>query len=380
MSHRQVTKLEKAKVQLVISQPFFSSILLKRGLQPRNDIPTMGVNARGEIFYNEKWVEQRSVDELVFVLAHEVGHVIGMHAARLGKRDHKRWNIAGDAWINDMLKAANIGQFVEGGVDMPGSKDRTVDEIYNELPEPPEGGGKGQGQGGPGGVGDDLLDEGDPLTPEELEKLDAETRVEIAQAAQAAKMQGKMPAALEKIVADLIGTKVAWWDVLERHMTSFVKADYSWARPNKRYASYAYLPSSGKLPTMGKLVVQVDVSGSISKAELDHYNGHLKGIVEQCRPEEVHVLYVDTRVCKHEVFTIDEEFGLEFYSGGGTDMEAGFEYMDKEGIEAEVVVVLTDGFTSYDHARAPACPVVWCVSTDQTPTYGEIVRFSIVED
>jgi len=61
--------------------------------------------------------------------------------------------------------------------------------------------------------------------------------------------------------------------------------------------------------------VQIDVSGSISKAELDHYAGHLQRIVEDCSPDRVHVLYVDTSVRKHIVFERGEPVELAFYSG-----------------------------------------------------------------
>ena len=365
-----VTNMDKAKVAIVSQHPFFASILLKRKLIEDKTIPTAAVDQRGQIYYNKDFTDKLSVDELVFLLCHEVGHVIGQHSSRRGTRAAKKWNIAGDAWINDMLKAANVGQFINGGVDMPGSKDETVDAIYNKLPDMPP-------DQGPGGVGDDLIERGQPLSQEEADMIDAQTRVEIAQAAQAAKAQGKLPGALQNIIADLIDPGTPWHDILERYMVSFTKGDYSWSRPNRRFAPDYYLPSVGNTQQCGEIVVQVDVSGSISKTELDHYNGHLKRIVELCNPERVHVLYVDTAVAKHDVFERGEEFGLTFYCGGGTDMEAGFAYLDKEGINPEVFVCLTDGYTDFNVANTPAYPVVWCISSNIEAPYGENIHFSL---
>lgn len=375
-----VTKLERAKAAIVLDHPFFASILMKRQLIVDESIPTAGVDQRGQIYYNPKFVESLTVPELVFLLCHEVGHVIGQHAARVGTRDKKRWNIAGDAWINDMLEAAQVGQFINGGVRMPGSKDDTVDSIYNTLPENPNGG-KGNGSGdSPGGIGDDLLDRGSAMSQEEIDRMDAETRVEIAQAAQAAKACGKMPGALAKIVADLIDPGTPWFEILERYMVALTRGDYTWARPNRRYINEGhYLPSTGTIAQMGEVVVQVDVSGSISKVELDHYNGHLKRIVELCNPERVHVLYTDTDVCRHDTFEPGEEFALEFFSGGGTDMEAGFDFLAREGIEPEVFVCLTDGYTSFHPEKAPGYPVVWCISSNVEAPYGENVHFELVQ-
>jgi predicted metal-dependent peptidase len=364
-----VTTLDKAKVSIVTQHPFFASILMKRQLIEDETIPTAAVDQRNQIYINPVWFNSLSVDEIVFVLAHEIGHVIGQHATRRGTRNAKKWNIAGDAWINDMLKASGIGQPISGCVDMPGSKDETVDEIYNKLPD-------GDGEG-PGGTGSDIIERGSPLTPEEATRIDAETRVEIAQAAQAAKAQGKMPAALAKIIADLIDPGTPWHEILERYMTSYTRGDYTWSRPNRRFADIAYLPSAGKLPEMGEVVIQVDVSGSISQKELSYYNGHLARIIEQCNPERVHVLYVDTSVCKHEVFEQGEEVKLEFYSGGGTDMEEGFNYIAKEGIDPEVFVCLTDGYTDFNVENAPSYPVLWCISSDIEAPYGENIHFSL---
>lgn len=367
-----VTTLDRAKVSIVTQHPFFASILMKRKLIEDSTINTAAVDQRGQIYYNPKFVEKLSVDQLVFLLCHEVGHVIGQHALRRGTRHAKKWNIAGDAWINDMLKDAGIGQAIDGCVNMPGSKDETVDAIYNKLPDQPGGG------QGPGGTGEDLIERGAPVSQEEADRIDAETRVEIAQAAQAAKAQGKMPGALAKIVADLIDPGTPWHDILERYMTSFTRGEYSWARPNRRFQQY--LPSTGKTAEMGEIVIQVDVSGSISKLELDHYNGHMKRIIEQCNPERVHVLYVDTSVAKHEVFEQGEEVELTFYCGGGTDMEEGFNYLAKEGIEPEVFVCLTDGYTSFSPDNAPDYPVVWCISSDIEAPYGENIHFSLEQN
>lgn len=366
-----VTKLDRAKAAVVLDHPFFASILMKRKLIADETIPTAAVDQRGQMYYNPNFVESLTVPELVFLLCHEVGHVIGQHAARRGARAAKRWNIAGDAWINDMLRASNVGQFIEGGVNMPGSKDSTVDEIYSKLPEDNDGSGKVPG------IGDDLIERGSPITSDEADKQDSDMRVEIAQAAQAARAQGKLSGALEKIVAELIESSTPWYDILERYMVGLTSGEYSWARPNRRFAQHAYLPSTGKVAKMGNVVIQVDVSGSVSKQEIDHYNGHMQRIVELCHPESVHILYTDTQVRKHEVFAEGDEISIEFYSGGGTDMEAGFEFLAKEGIEPDVFVCLTDGYTSWNADNAPSYPVVWCISTDQEAPYGDNVHFSL---
>ena len=374
-----VTKMDKAKAQIVLDHPFFASILLRRKLVETKDIPTLAVDGRGTIYYNPDFTESLTVPQLVWGLCHEVGHVIGQHANRVGARDRKKWNYAGDAWINDTLDDSKIGTRIPNCVNMAGSKDLTVESIYDNLPDN-GGGGGGGGSGGNGGgndgIGDDIIegDGGKPMTQDEIREVDGEIKVQIAEAAQAAKMRGKLSGTLADIVADILNVKTPWYEILEKHCVSRVNQGQTWRRPNRRFED-VYLPSVDKLPQMGELVVQVDVSGSVSKQELDHYSGHLSRIVEQCRPEKVHVLYTDTEVKRHVEFECGEEVSIEFFSGGGTHMPAGFDYCDEHGINPDVFVCLTDGYT--DFGEAQHYPIVWCISSDIEAPHGENVHFEM---
>ena len=223
-----------------------------------------------------------------------------------------------------------------------------------------------------------LDDEGDgegKPSDAEAKEIDAQRKMDVAEAGQVAKMKGKLPGVLEKFATDTVDSKVPWFDVLERYMTGRVKNDYSWARPNRRYAPDFYLPTIDGVGAMGEVVIQVDISGSISKQEIAHYNGHLKRIIEQCHPSKVHVIYTDTVVQKHEEFDTPEDVEIRFYSGGGTDMRAGFDYIEDKGLEPEVVVTLTDGYTPFpDHTTVDS---VWCISSDTKSPVGETVHFSL---
>lgn len=380
----QVTKLDKAKAQLVLDHPFFASILLKKPLTADNSIPTLCVNARGAIRYNEKFINSLSVPQIVWGLCHEIGHVIGQHAMRKKHRDHKKWNYAGDAWINDMLRDCHVGEAIPNTVDMPGSKDKTTEQIYDELPD--NGGGNGGGSGdGDGNGNDDSFDNGlgddisyEDMTEDQIKEIEAQVKVEIAQAAQAAKARGKLPGRLAEIVSDLLSVKTPWHEILERHMTNMVKSDYSWTRPNRRFiGAGAYLPSAGKLPSMGELVVQVDVSGSISQRELAYYSGHLSRIIAQCAPTKTHVIYTDTQVQRYDTFEQGQEVKLEFFSGGGTHMPAGFDFVAEHGITPDAFVCLTDGYSSWETSVQIDYPVIWCVSSNVVPPYGECIHFEM---
>jgi predicted metal-dependent peptidase len=360
--------VSKAKTQIVLQHPFWAVILLKREVIYDYNVPTASINRQGQIKVNPRWAKDFTVGNLQFLLCHEVGHELFDHINRRGHRKPGRWNRAGDAVINDTLIQCKVGDFIDGGINMPGSMDQTADHIYDGFGDDDDD--------NPGGIGGDIDESGEPLTPEQIEEHTHELQNEIAQAAQAAKMQGKMPSVLEKLVAQILAVKTPWYEILERHMVKFIQSGYTWARPNRRYSGAGtYLPSTGQAQTMGTIVLEVDVSGSVTKKEMSYYAGHFARIVEMCNPERVHVIYVDTRVQKHVVFEQGEEVSLEYDGCGGTDMTAGFRWCAAENITPEVFVCLTDGYTGF--GTDPGYPVVWCISSDKVASHGETIHFDM---
>lgn len=365
---RTITKLDRARTKLVLDHPFFASILMRHPLQEDHSIPTFAVTQRGRILYNPTAIEHLSVGQIVWGLAHECGHIMGLHFPRMGKRDRKRWNWAGDAWINDMLAEAKIGEPIPNTVHFPGGYRETVENLYELAPEDWGDGGGGGGGGGNnnGGLvqGPDFIDDPEgPPSESEIREIETRTKIEIAQATQAAKVRGKLPAAIEKIVSEILYVKTPWYEYLEQWCTARTNTEWTWSRPNRRYIGQGIiLPSQLSQCQMGELVVQVDISGSISRKEVAYWNGHLSRIVELVRPEKVHLLYVDTRVARHDEFEVGEEPRVEFFTGGGTDMRAGFYFISKQGIEPDAHIVLTDGYTPFP-SRVD-WPTFWCISSE----------------
>ena len=372
--------IDKARATIVLDHPFFASIMLKRPFVERLDIPTLAVTDSGNIFYNPVFIAEQDTAQVVWAICHEVMHYASGHGLRRGPRDPRKWNTAGDMWINDTLNKAGVGRKIDGCMDVPGSADRTVEDIYAAFPPDDTGGGGGSGSGGSGQQGDDdpIGNDMEPSDSTDAEKaeIDGTRKLDVAEAAQVAKMKGKLPGVLQKFAEATIDSKVPWYDILERFMTERVKNDYSWARPNRRYMPDFYLPTVDGVGAMGEIAIQVDISGSVSREEIRHYNGHIKRIVEQCHPSKVHVIYTDTQVQKHDTYDKPEDVEISYHSGGGTDMRAGFDYINKQGIDAEVVVTLTDGYTPWP--KSTDIPAIWCISTPQLKApCGENIHFTL---
>ena len=217
-----VSKLTKAKVALVIDQPFFATVLMKLKLIERTDLPTKTMATDGlNIYYDPKFVEDHAVDELKFVLCHEVLHVAYEHMARRGGRHTEKWNHACDYVINDVLsKCEKVGRMPEGGLLNPQlvANGTTSEGVYKLLPEPEEGDDGGGGDDGDGGDGGDIggryrgLGEGQPLDdhldPPDMTEAEKEerARIEAEEAAELARY-----AAEDARLFDQTGEEWAAW-------------------------------------------------------------------------------------------------------------------------------------------------------------------------
>lgn len=371
-------KLRKAITAIILDHPLVATTLLKHPITTHPKVKTFGIDQRGQIYYNEEFVASLPVQQIVFGLAHEVFHRMSLHWLRKAGRDKERWNIACDAWINDTLDRAKIGELIPDIVNIPGSADTTAEKIYDTLPEPepePEdihGQGRHPGNSGDGtnppppGAGgdpieDDMVDIGEPMTESQTKELEAQIKIEVAEAMAVAKQQGKLSGALASFCQAVLDVRTPWYDILERYMVNKTRRDSTWTRPNRRYEQY--MPSLQSYSAMGELVVQVDVSGSVSPKELQYYSGHLSRIIDLCKPTKVHVLYTDTEVIKHMEFEEGEEFKIEFHKGGGTDMRAGIAYCHAKGLTPEVMITMTDGYTPFPDDEP--IPHVWVVSSDK---------------
>ena len=373
--------IEKARAGLVLDEPFFASLALRLTLKEDPRCPTGWTDGKS-LGYNPKWVEGLTLPQVKGFLAHEVEHIAFLHHTRRGERDHKKWNVAGDHVINLMLDDNKFDLPPNGLMDRQ-YRDMSTDAVFAKLPDQPEGGGGKGGEGGSGeggsgeggsGEGEGQDGSGDPgecgevrdapgkdgqaATPSEMAQAEQETKIAVTQAAQAAKVQGKLPAGIERIVKDLLAAKVDWREILRRFVMSHAKNDYSWTPPNRRYVHQGlYLPSL-RSDELGPVVILDDTSGSMDQEAHQRCASEISGVLE-AYDTSVYVVYVDTRVAGYEVFKREDlPLVINSKGGGGTDFRPGFEWIREQGIDPSCVIYMTDLECS-SYPSEPGYPVLW---------------------
>ncbi len=362
-------RLEEARVFFVMRYPFFAGLLCRRSVILTDEVDTAAVDDKGRIYVSPTFMKKLTTEQLQFLLAHECMHAVFAHRLRIHGRNHLLWNIAGDAVINYMLKKVGVGEPIDGMVDFDWVKDDTsAEEVYDKLLKDGE-----SHKDMPGGVEDLTSDtpkqecdgnSNSKPTESEINAAVQQGKLEVAAAYQGEKLRGAGGGALGSIIEAMLKVKVPWHELLERYMTAKQRDMHTWGRPNKRYLRTAYLPGKTHMPSMGRVVIGIDTSGSISDNEIAGFLGQVGRICETCDPEAVDILYTTDTVEEHEHY----EHGDYMFEAkhnrwhGGTDMCAVTRWVDEQDEDTDVCVIFTDGYTPFP--TEASCDVIWVFTSD----------------
>lgn len=365
------TRLAKAKTSLILEHPFIGSIAMRMPFELNYDIPTAATNGK-RVKFNPDFIDAMTDEELKFLAAHECFHPMLDHNFRRQGRNARKWNQAGDYVINQLLVDESIGKMPANGLFNPqlyNAGGGTSDGIYNLLPED-DGNGDSSGFGGDGDPMDDCEDADG--TPADQAQQQAEMKVSVAQAAQAAKMMGKMSAGLERLVGSVLQPKVDWRDVWSRFLQKCKSDQRTWARPNRRFLSQGmYLPStSGE--SLGEVMFAIDCSGSIDQRTIDQFAAEIRVTKDDFNPAHIHVVYFDSSVSHYESYGRDDVLNIRPHGGGGTDFAPVFDYMRDHNIDPVACIFLTD-LCCDSFGDAPECPVLWVSTERGSAPFGEVV-------
>lgn len=395
MNKQQERKLTESKLVMLRQMPYYGQFVIGTPILVDTSIPTACTSGH-DIRINPDWLlgkkGERPRSEVVFVLGHEVLHITFKHMLRIGFRDPRLWNVACDFAINLLLHEGQVGTMPEpdlkkGEVKLLDMrfKDMTAETIYDilEKERQKQGGGQKFKSNGitidlskqdPGGSG---YFEAPDLSDEQKDLLERQINAKVSSSAASAKMAGKLPAGLERMVKTALKPIVDWRDRLRQFVARMFPAEYSWARPNRRFVQNDQFLYSTEKTGVGEILVVMDTSGSVDysspTSEGAQYYSEIKAIFEDCSPSKLHVMYCDATVAGYDVFEQGEEPELRPRGGGGTDFRPPFDMIDKDGIDIQCAIYLTDGYGPFPKKPMPY-PVLWVITTDVAPPWGEHVK------
>mgnify|MGYP000851105342 CR=1 FL=1 len=379
-------RITKAKANLFLQQPFYATIIASMVFVEVEWCSTMATDGR-YVYWNRKFVDGLSQEELTGVICHETLHAAWLHMLRGKGRDRRLANIAMDIVINQTL--------IEGGFKLPANgrdpktgkevrlwgpewakyKDWMWEDVYEDLlknatvikikmPGTGEGGEPGEGEGDEmwGIVVDPKSDSGQEMSEAEKLELEQEMKIKIQQAAAAAKSIGKLPAGMEGLIEAAGKPKINWKDYIQNWVSGHTPDDYTWQRPNRKImANYGIYMPSIKLNGAGVGVLSIDTSGSVSDDELREYVREIAGMIEMCNPERVVIIQHDAIIQKVEDWEAGEDFSsLKVKGRGGTNITPTFQKLRDLDVEPDWMIIFSD-MEIGDWPKKelwPACPIL----------------------
>ena len=370
----------------------YSGIIMIGRTEVKDDVQTACTDGRNT-FYGREYMAKLASSKRKGVILHENLHKAFRHTTvwrHLFKENPTIANMACDYVINLMIMDGdnNFVSLPDGALLDHKYKGLDAGTVYRMIKEEAKGGtvhvkrvGDQEGKDVPVVEVSNGLDEHDwesaeGMTNEEKEALAKDVDQALRQGAILA---GKMSANVPREIGELLQAKVDWREAMREFVTSFCmdKDESTWRRPSRRWIGQdVYMPSMiGE--SVGRIVIGIDMSGSIGDEEVGQFLGEVKKICETVKPEGIDLLYWDTRVCQHEKYEQDQLDNLisstKPRGGGGTDPQCIVDYMGKKKIKAECAVILTDGYVC-SWGEGWSCPTLWGITTDQTSQIGKTVH------
>ena len=421
---KQEIRVKKAHIALMKhpETALYSGVMLMGKSEVVDDgCPTAYTDGVNKV-YGRKFLETVDTEPKVRgLILHENLHVALKQLPRgkdMFEENRKLANIAADLVVNNIIEdikgtvngsSERIVALPDGAVYDPMFQNWSMREVYNYLKKNCKGGKKGRGgEGGqkgndPADAGSqDNDDDGDTVTingktydlsdadEHDLDNLKDLTHGEIKEINDAidkalregGMLAGRMGAKMPRSISDLLEPKVDWHDEMRDFVTSSIKGkdEFTWRKLNKRQLVNDILCPSVENETIGELVVSIDTSGSIGGEQITEFATELVSICELCSPDKVRVLWWDTDVHGEQVFVgnyQDIAKLLKPVGGGGTHVSCVSEYINKERINAECVIVFTDGYVESDITWNINSPTLWMVTENKgfEPPVGKKVKF-----
>ena len=401
------TRITRQRIKLILKQPFFGTLAMH--LEPVKVNPddplirTAATDGR-HLYYNPEWIKTLDDEEVRGIIMHEVLHCALDHFRRCGTRMQEAWNIAIDYATNAIIKSNQV-RLPMGVLYNEDYKDKCAEEIYDDLlknaiplsklstlDQHPDGKpvlvyDDEDGDGQPGGGGMPTGKSPKSGTPNPLAGSRAppykpgpnDWKTILARATESSKMQGTMPAGMDRFIDEILNPRIPWRQMLAEFIINMNKSDYDMRRPNKRYIGAGiYFPSLRGENI--EIAIAIDTSGSIGDNDLKQFVAEINGIMTQIKGWRLHVIGCDAAVHGYEIveYPNDLDFRQVLKGRGGTSFIPVFDKIREEGIRPSCLVYLTDSYGSFPDEQ-PEYPVLWIINNNEGKVpWGREARLSDV--
>ena len=384
---------EKIRINFLFNHPFLSVLALSIDSEFKENINSAFLTDGFKITIDTSKLEKYSKDEITYLYAHTLLHIVLKHPYRQKTRDKYIWNQACDVVINNILSTfENVGIRPADEILDLDLNDKCVEEVYEILYKKKEELSKTipdeKGKIESNSYDKSKLDLDEVLTKSEKvnqEKLDGI----IIQALSLAKKSSNLYEGMSVEIDTLIKPEIDLHDVLKEYLiSSFFEKQISYERPNKRFIDRGiYMPGTKKLNDNLNIFVALDSSSSVSLDEYKKFLGIVSEIAESFYEYKIDILPFDLKVRSEYIISFDSFNPLSNKellipkSNGGTSFDELLRYLKKssEIRNDSLLIALTDG--DFEMSESLLCNTLFIISNKKNlrkfEQYGRVIQFNI---
>lgn len=384
---------EKIRINFLFNHPFLSVLALSIDSEFKENINGPFLTDGFKITIDTGKLEKYSKDEITYLYAHTLLHIVLKHPYRQKTRDKYIWNQACDVVINNILSTfENVGIRPADEVLDLTLNDKCVEEVYEILYKKKEELSKTipdeKGKIESNAYDKSKLDLDEVLTKSEKtnqEKLDGI----IIQALSLAKKSSNLYEGMSVEIDTLIKPEIDLHDVLKEYLiSSFFEKQISYERPNKRFIDRGiYMPGTKKLNDNLNIFVALDSSSSVSLDEYKKFLGIVSEIAESFYEYKIDILPFDLKVRSEYIISFDSFNPLSSKellipkSNGGTSFDELLRYLKKssEVRNDSLLIALTDG--EFEMSESLLCNTLFIISNKKNlrkfEQHGRVIQFNI---
>jgi predicted metal-dependent peptidase len=397
-----LSRIVRALRMVTVPLPHLAGLAAAVRVDLDDRVPTMGVFASGRLVANPAFAARLSGDDLVFVLAHELLHLALRTHARARGSGRLEFNYAHDYIINDMLRhALGTATIPAGGLDMPGARERSAEEIVLEMRRTGkvassrtdvwEGavttldavlGAARQAHAGSMGDVLDAQRERELFPDDSADQArrarairDLATRsMALAQAVAAMRGRGTEAGSSQQKVRAMRGIyRTPWQVALQTWLEGAGPGERTFARASRRGNDCNDVVMPGRRRHSWILNVVLDTSGSM-RDEIPFALGAIGDFCDATGVDEIRLIQCDTVVTSDEVLSPSELADYQVSGYGGSDLTPALLTLAQDP-RVTAAVVITDGDVGYPGEALPYA-VLWALPRSKpafAPPYGRVV-------
>jgi predicted metal-dependent peptidase len=351
------------------------------------DLRAFPADREWHLYLDPEVLAETPVGELGFWLLHQVSHLLREHAARypgqpgpaspgagpLGARtkDQFRWNVAGDAEINDDLHTARLElpdrAIHPASLGVP--EGWTAEQYWDALApddeeaeanrEPTAGAACDCGSGCDGQArGWDCGRHG--LSPVDARMVARNTARRIREHTQE---RGDTPEGWQRWADDMLEPSVNWRRQLAAHVRRGAadvagRVDFTYRRPSRRASAIPDVVMPSLRQPLPQVALVIDTSGSMSDTMLGQALGEVAGVLRSLGVARRNLRVIACDAQAYRAQQVRDLGAIRLEGGGGTDMGAGLDAAAALRPRPDLIIVLTDGYTPWRNAPPGGVRVV----------------------